>query len=247
MSGFKKLASIFVETEDDKQAPASAPGKQPHEMDDIDRQLAELTQLNQNAGKAPVGAPAPSGVPAQTPAPAPAPAPQKVPTITAGKLDYQAVYDLASVTKAAFGAEDASKMINELPTELPIPIKRQTFKAMLNAMAAIGVTIDTILNDAVHKIAALQSYSNGVQKQVDDFKSKGDLEITNVESQIAQLQQKITNIKAQQVQAGQTGELTHKLCQDEIDRLTSISTFLSDTPVSVPATTTTTPLPTVIS
>jgi hypothetical protein len=138
-----------------------------------------------------------------------------------GTVDFNAIYQMASVPAAPFTAEQILELLNSLPPELPIESRRQTIKITLQAMAkSVPVTAEGVVTDASRKVAALASYADGYSKQADEFVAKAQLDIVALEAQIADKQKAIENAKAQQTSMIEA-------CRAESDHLDDVLEFFS--------------------
>lgn len=144
-----------------------------------------------------------------------------LPLAPGGHFEFQAVYDRAGLTPAAFTAEQAFDVINSLPQELPIEVRRSTVQATLQAMGkAMGVNTESVIADAGRKVAALAAYEDILTHQADQY-------IGGLQVQIAELQQQIatheTEIKkTQDMLASAIGR-----CEQESDRLDDVLEFFT--------------------
>jgi hypothetical protein len=138
-----------------------------------------------------------------------------------GKVDFGPVYLSAKLPVVPFAAEDALALIATLPQELPLDTKRQTMKVTLAAMGkTMTVSPQGIVTDAALKLAALQSFSEGIAKQATEYISLAEVDIANLEAKIAERKKGIEGAKAKQAQVAQ-------MCSDEEKRLDDVAEFFS--------------------
>lgn len=150
------------------------------------------------------------------------------PTVGAdGRVEFGAIYAQANLPAAPFSAEQMLDMLQSLPAELPLAVKRQTDAVTLNAMGkSLGASPETIVADASRKLAALAAYAEALSKQTTQNTTTDEAEIASLEAQIAEKRQAIASAKQQQTQAVQ-------VCAAESDRLDDVLEFFSlDVPPS---------------
>jgi Asp-tRNA(Asn)/Glu-tRNA(Gln) amidotransferase A subunit family amidase len=133
-------------------------------------------------------------------APADAPAARRVadvvpdagaePAFTAPVTSPTALEDIYSSARIAMPAHGYTvlKVAEMLESEhiraLPADVKR---KSILVALDAAGVTVSEIVEDAVHRDRALDTYERVLQKNLDDLRSRKQAENTGIEAEIARL------------------------------------------------------------
>lgn len=226
----RRAAGLLVEIPEDESIPDSPPPATP--VADIDRRLAELdSQINQLEGRTPSPAPqAPvrtveqivrdspgpnlDEIKVAAAAPPPAPSPD-------GKFDFTPIYQHANLPPAPFSCEQMLEILQSLPAELPLEMKRQTVKVTLGAMGkSIGATPETIVADTSRKLAALADYEENVNKKAVEYATKAQLEVAALEKQIEEKKASIetTQQKAAQITAN---------CTDESNRLDDVLEFFS--------------------
>jgi hypothetical protein len=234
----KRAASLIVEFDEETPPPASntqhvridTDGAPPPkgDVDELDARLAAGRQAIEDlaAGKTAAAPPTTKTVEqivqdSHGPnldqisvASAPPPAPD-------GTVNFQGIYQAASLPSVAFSAEQMLEMIASLPAELPMEMKRQTVKAMLASMGkALGASPETIVADTSRKLATLSAYVDDVTKKTADFAASASLEIAALQKQMEEKRQSIASIQARQAQVVQA-------CTREADRLDDILEFLS--------------------
>lgn len=242
MNILKKVANLIVEVPDDQPAPdpqagtASAPADPKGSDRQFDDTWSKLEQeVKQQSGKQTTvenlvkAAPGPNLDQVQVPMSADAGGSTSVmPVVGAdGKVDFSPVYLSAKLPTVPFAAEDALALIATLPPELPLDTKRQTMKVTLAAMGkTLTVSPQAIVTDAALKLAALQSFSDGIAKQATEYMSLAEVDIANLEAKIAERKKGIEGAKAKQTQVAQ-------MCADEEKRLDDVAEFFSlDVPPS---------------
>ena len=83
-----------------------------------------------------------------------------------GKADFAAIYQSAGLPAVPFSAEQMLDMLDSLPAELPLAMRRQTVKVTLGALGkTTGTTSDSIVADASRKLAALAAYAGNLGQQ----------------------------------------------------------------------------------
>jgi hypothetical protein len=236
MNLLKKVANLVVEVQDEPEMPPPGPASAKGPGDKFDDSWAKLeAEVKQQGTKQTTveqlvkQAPGPNldqvKVPVQ---PDPAAPETAMPVVQPdGKVDFGPVYQAAKLPAVPFTAEDALALIGTLPPELPLETKRQTVKVTLSAMGkTVSVSPQGIVTDAALKLAALQSFSDGIAKQATDYISLASLDIANLEAKIAERKRGIEGAKAKQAEVA-------KLCADEAARLDDVAEFFSlDVPPS---------------
>ncbi len=144
-----------------------------------------------------------------------------------GTVNYKAIYQAANLPTVPFTAEQVLEMVNGLPAELPLEIKRQTVKLSITAMGgSIGATPENIVADTSRKLAALTAYTEYLTTQTNELTALAELEIQNLQEQMASKQKLIESARTRQ-------ENVVKSCAAESDRLDDILEFFSlDVPPS---------------
>ena len=156
------------------------------------------------------------------------PQPTAPPVVTTdGKTDFAAIYAQAGLPAVPFSAEQMRDMLNSLPAELPLPMRRQTMKVTLDAMGkSIGATSDGIVADASRKMAALAAYAKSLSEQTKAQVSESEQEIGNLQAQIEEKRRLVAQSQAKLTEAVQ-------LCNTESDHLDDVLEFFSlDVPPS---------------
>ncbi len=138
-----------------------------------------------------------------------------------GVVQFQAVYDGAGLPKSDFGAEQALEVINSLPGDLPLAVKRTTVHATISAMGkAMGVNTESVVADASRKLAALSSYEDTVNHRTNTYIGKLQDQIKDLESQIAAINKDIADTQQMHAKAISS-------CQAEADRLDDVVEFFT--------------------
>jgi len=220
----KKAAGLFVELDETEEpTPTATPSATPRP---IPSAAPAPTPSRRTVEQIVREAPGPNLDEIKVPS---TPAAQPGPVITPeGSVDFNSIYQMAQLPSNAFGAEQVLELLNTLPAELPMETKRATLKVTLGAMAktASGVSAETIVADASRKLAALAAFADGYGKQAEEYTTKAELEIINLEQEIARRRQNITEAKARQAKISEA-------CVAESDRLDDVLEFFSlDVPPS---------------
>ncbi len=144
-----------------------------------------------------------------------------------GTVNYSSIYQAAKLPSVPFTAEQVLAMVNGLPQELPLEMKRQMVKVSITAMgSSLGATPENIVADTSRKLAALTAYTEYLTQQTTELTTLAEREIQNLQEQIA-IKQKLIE-SAQNRQEGVV-----KSCTAESDRLDDILEFFSlDVPPS---------------
>ncbi|HWD41368.1 MAG TPA: hypothetical protein VG944_21165 [Fimbriimonas sp.] len=211
-NAFHKAAGLFVEMpEEGPVTPAPKPhAAAPSTPTPAPTQIRTVEQVVQQS-------PGPNLDQIQVPAEA-----AKQPQLTAdGTPDFAAIFSQAGVPSGPFGADEALQVINSLPADLPLDLKRKTVAATLTAMGkAMGVATDTIVADASRKIAALTSFTDQLTAQTRSYQQSVEQRIADLKAQIAECETKITQTN---------DKLTNvvKLCEAEGARLDDVLEFFT--------------------
>ncbi len=144
-----------------------------------------------------------------------------------GTTDFAAIYAQAGLPAVPFSAEQMRDMLNSLPAELPLAMRRQTVKVTLAAMGkSIGATSDSIVTDASRKMAALAAYASSLSQQTKSQTSAAEQEIAELQAQVEDKKRMIASAQAKLTQAVQ-------MCNAESDHLDDVLEFFSlDVPPS---------------
>ena len=134
-----------------------------------------------------------------------------------GKVDVTAIYQRASLPTVKFTAEQAYESLHQLPAELPLEVRRQTFKVILTG---VGTTPNAVVEDAARKAAAMHSFIEGMSKQSDAF-------VAHLESEIQSLQAKIEEARGNITRAKGSIEALTSGCTQEAEKLNEVAEFFS--------------------
>ena len=138
-----------------------------------------------------------------------------------GKIQLPVIYKAAGVPEISFSAEQALEIINSLPADLPLEVRRQTVKATLNAIGkTLGATPQTIVGDATRKLAALEAYVESFAKKSEDYTKKVETDIAALEKQIEEKRKAITSTR-------QRAQELSQFCDQEAERLDDVLEFFS--------------------
>ena len=144
-----------------------------------------------------------------------------------GSVDFPAIYRQAGLAEVPYAAEQALELLNSLPPDLPLEMRRQMVKASLNSLGrTIGVTPDTLVADASRKIAALNAYVEGLTRQTQQETAATEAEIAALETQIRERRERVD-------QGKRLLEAATRRCEAESHRLDDVLEFFSlDVPPS---------------
>jgi Asp-tRNA(Asn)/Glu-tRNA(Gln) amidotransferase A subunit family amidase len=194
------------------------------------------------------GAPAPTGSPASDadlPAPlraidiagsapaAPAPA-----DVSADAVDLNQVYASAQIAEPPHGytvLKVAEMLRSEHIASLPADVKR---KSVMVALDAAGVKVQEIVEDAVRRDRALDTYERVLQKHVEEVRAGLETENARIETEIAQ---RVAELRARieantQKLAAETRELEQwrsRKHQEEAIIADAVGYFVSENPITV--------------
>ena len=175
-----KLLGLFVEQKEgtpDEGTPAverSEPEKTPAEL------VAEL------AGQSAPRKAAPGGAAPVAPRPA-VPLPTHTGPVTPAQVDFVAVFKTTGLDASALDrVRKAEELLKGLPESTPLEVKRQIVEASLKAF---GFDIAKIISAAQQQLKALETWVRLNEQQT----VKG---ITDAQTQIAQLEDKVISLKA---------------------------------------------------
>jgi hypothetical protein len=107
-------------------------------------------------------------------------------TPAAASVDLGAVYEAAKIGAPAHGytvLKVAEMLESEHIRALPADVKR---KSVMVALDAAGVKVNEIVEDAVRRDRALDTYERVLQKSLEDLKEKTAAENKRIEEEIAQ-------------------------------------------------------------
>ena len=149
------------------------------------------------------------------------------PTREDGSLDFPAIYGYAALPAAPFSAEQTLALLQSLPADLPLGVRRQTVRVSIDALGkAMGATPETIVADASRKLAALSSFADSVEQHTRQFVDAGEFEIGQM---LAQIEEKRQGMAAAQARR----DAVQTQCHAEADRLDEVLQFFgTDTRVS---------------
>jgi hypothetical protein len=107
------------------------------------------------------------------------------PIVNGDIVDFTPIYKEAQIQDAPLSAEEFLQLLAELG-DMPLAAKRTMAETMLRAMAkqTPNLTSDTIEGDALAKIKALASYSDGVNAQLKSFVADRTKAIADAEAKI---------------------------------------------------------------
>lgn len=138
-----------------------------------------------------------------------------------GKVNLPVIYEAAGVPASTFTAEQALEVIQSLPADLPLEVRRQTVKATLNAIGkTLGATPQSIVGDATRKLAALEAYVESFNRKSEEFTKKVEADIATLEAQIQEKRKAIENARKR------VDDLSH-FCDQEAERLDDVLEFFS--------------------
>lgn len=187
-----KLLGLFVEKDDRGETPAEGTPSA-----DGEKSAAELVEeLARGTAPKPVGAPAPGRpAPAQAHAaphpvaaePALPPLPKPSSAVAPATVDFDAVFKSAGLDPAELDrVRKAEELLKGLPEATPVEVRRQIVEASLKAF---GVDVTKIAGAARTQLKALETWGRLNEQQT--AKS-----ITDMQAQIAQLEDKVIGLKA---------------------------------------------------
>jgi hypothetical protein len=179
-----------------------------------------------------------------------APAPQRVsdivpdaeadtpfPAAVTGAIDLGTVYDAAKIGAPAHGytvLKVAEMLQSEHIRALPADVKR---KSVMVALDAAGVKVAEIVEDAVRRDRALDTYERVLRKSLDDLRAETAAENTRIEEEIAQRLAELrartdeNNRKTQREQDDFLAWQTRKH-QEEEAIAQAVSYFVSENPIT---------------
>lgn len=178
----KKLLGLFVESKEG----TPEEGTPAVEASDAEKTPAEL--VAELAGQsAPRKGPAPMpGAPTTAPAPRPM-MPAASGPVTAAEVDFDAVFKTTGMDASDLDrVRKAEDLLKGLPESTPLEVKRQIVEASLKAF---GFDVAKIIGAAQQQLKALETWVRLNENQT----AKG---ITDAQTQIAQLEDKVISLKA---------------------------------------------------
>jgi hypothetical protein len=151
--------------------------------------VAAASETTVEIVRPPAGVAAVDSTPVSAPASVPAKEPPAEPLSLVredGTVDYDRIFAQAELpTNIPFTAEQALSMLMDLPTDLPLRIKRLTVKATLDAVGhAVGATPAAIVADAERKRNALEGYLADLSVQTSAIREEKEAAIARLRAQI---------------------------------------------------------------
>jgi hypothetical protein len=152
-------------------------------------------------------------------------------------IDLSAVYDAAKIDAPAHGytvLKVAEMLQNEHIRTLPADVKR---KSVMVALDAAGVKVTEIVEDAVRRDRALDTYERVLQKSLEDIRARTAADNQKIEEEIAQraaeLRARIdeNTRKAKREEEEFLAWQTRKH-QEEETIATAVSYFVSESPIT---------------
>ncbi len=138
-----------------------------------------------------------------------------------GAADFAAIYQSAGLPAASFSAEQMREMLNSLPAEMPLAMRRQTVKVTLDALGkTTGTTSDSVVADASRKLAALAAYAGSLGQQTKAQTAAAEQEIAALEAQIEEKRRSVADAQAILAEAVQR-------CTAESEHLDDVLEFFS--------------------
>jgi len=153
-------------------------------------------------------------------------------------LSYDDIYRAAGImsARAGYGIHKVVDMLNsERIRDLSPDAKRAS---VLMALDAAGTSSDDLLNDALRRQSALDSYEAGQRKQVDEFEARKNAENARVEAEL----EKIRAHYAERMQANRDQVTREKealrnwqmAMQHESQRIKDVIELCGKRPAAVP-------------
>jgi hypothetical protein len=172
-----------------------------------------------------------------SPAAVPAPA-------AGGAADFDAVYQAAQIAPPAHGytvLKVADMLRSEHLKALPADVKQ---KSIMVALDAAGVKVAEIVQDAVRRDRALDTYERVLQKHADEARAAADAENKQLEAEIAQ---RVAEMRARIDENNRKASAEHdefvawrtRKQQEEAAIAEAVSYFVSDNPITISRATTT--------
>ncbi|MEO7190899.1 MAG: hypothetical protein ABI051_07565 [Vicinamibacterales bacterium] len=154
--------------------------------------------------------------------------------------DLDLVYASAQITAPPHGytvLKVAEMLQSEHIKALPVDVKR---KSIMVALDAAGVKVTDIVEDAVRRDRALDTYERVLQRHVDDQRAQIEVENKRIEEDI---ERRVTELRARidannQKLTTETGELVAwrtRKHQEEMTIADAVGYFVSENPITTPA------------
>jgi hypothetical protein len=125
-----------------------------------------------------------------------------IPAATAGRVDFEAVYDAAGIDpEMRSHCEKAAQLLASLPTQADQAVKKQIVEASLKAF---GVPIASIIEAGVHEIQALEGYIQADARDARKVAEESEKRIAQHEEEINQLKTVMAQRAADQTAVAQT-------------------------------------------
>jgi hypothetical protein len=109
------------------------------------------------------------------------------PPPTAGKVDFDAVFDAAGIAAEERGqVERARDLLGNLPAETPAAVKKQIVAASLKAF---GIPIERIIEASAQEIQALEGYIQAGAAQAESFRAEAERKIATFEQEMKRIRE----------------------------------------------------------
>ena len=172
---------------------------------------------------------------------APEPSAEPAPETVAGPVDLTTVYESAKIAPPAHGysvLKVAEMLENEHIRSLPPDVKR---KSVLVALDAAGVKVDEIVQDAVRRDRALDTFERVLEKHLADLRARTEAENRQIEEEIAR---RVAELRAQVDQNRRTVEQEEREFhvwrarkqQEEATIANAVGYFVSENPITTATT-----------
>jgi hypothetical protein len=138
----------------------------------------------ESEGTAPAAQPADAGAPGGAGGAAPEPTffQSPPPAAPGGQVDFEGVFGAAGIEpQERDRVGKASQLLAGLPSETPVPVKKQIVEA---AMKAFGVPLDKIIETGVEEIQALEGYIRTAATDTDHLVTESRARIQQLENEI---------------------------------------------------------------
>lgn len=139
-----------------------------------------------------------------------------------GVVDFKRIFRHAGLPVTRFTAEQALSMLEGLPDNLPITMKRKAVKATLDALGEpMGAVPDEIRADAERK-------RDGIKNYIDTLTSRTEQVCQDVDTEIARLEAAIIEQRARRERAESLQVFAWDACRRQIGLMDEVAFFFQD-------------------
>ena len=139
-----------------------------------------------------------------------------------GEVNFERIFQSAKLPEARFTAEQAVNMLNALPENLPIAIKRKTVTATFAALGnPSGAEPNAIRADATGKRESLSVYLDALTSQTEQICRESQEEITHLEEQLL-------HHRERKAEAERKHAIAWEACRRQMGLMDEVMVFFND-------------------